>query len=108
MNTHTKQIIRGLRKRIAALESENQQLRSDMEHYSNSADYAQRQAEESNHAAHQASQRAARARREAEEAESAAESRRWEQRRVTGELERSRSWGDKWGVDRALERLKRL
>ena len=112
MNHHTKQMVRDLRKRLAVTENmlreqliENNQLRYEAERLSNEADYAQRAAEE---ASHQARQERERARRDAEEAESAAESRRWEQRRVTDELERARSWGDRHGVESAIERLKRL
>lgn len=108
MTNHTKQIIRELRKRVDELTRENANLHDRL--------YSQEQYEERqnqyNHDEHHRAQQSQRkyeeARREAQESQMRIDSQRYEARRIAEEVERARRWGDSWGVERGLERLKRL
>ena len=108
MTNHTKQIIRDLRKRVDELLKENADIGHQL--------YCRQQDEELqnqyNHEEHYRAQENQRkyeeARREAQESQRRIDSQRYEARRIAEEVERARSWGDRWGVERGLEKLKRL
>lgn len=112
MNHHTKDMIRGLRKQLAAAQAEIRSLRERIGELQCAADNAERNAMDAEQHVEEAEARAVmrirRAEREAREIQERAESREWDLRRATEDLRRARESDDAWGVERALEKLKRL
>jgi len=97
--------LRRLLKRIETLKSEIDGLQNEMSGLNDSVSYAQSNSYEIEN---KANRRIKNAEYEREQIEQTARYREYDRQRIVRELERARDWRDSWGIERAMNKLKRL
>ena len=97
--------LRRLLKRIETLKSEIDDLQNEMSGLNESVSYARSNVYEIESRANQRIREAEYKRQASEED---ARNRRYDRQRIVRELERARDWRDSWGIERAMDKLKRL
>ena len=97
--------LRRLLKRIESLKLEIDDLRNEISGLNDSVSYARSNSYEIEN---RSNRRIKNAEYEREQIEQAAQYKEYDRQRIVRELERARDWRDSWGIERAMDKLKRL